>query len=75
MLRWARQRSGLGVEDLSGRFPKLADWEAGLLSPTMQQLEEYAQATHTPIGYLFLPTPPVETLPIPDFRTFGTSQF
>ena len=71
MLRWARQRSGLGVEDLSGRFPKLADWEAGRLSPTMRQLEGYAQATHTPIGYLFLPTPPVETLPVPDFRTFG----
>jgi Zn-dependent peptidase ImmA (M78 family) len=34
-------------------------------------LEDYAQATHTPIGYLFLPTPPVETLPVPDFRTFG----
>jgi transcriptional regulator with XRE-family HTH domain len=71
MLRWARQRSGRSVEDLIGRFPKLADWEAGRLSPTMRQLEGYAQATYTPIGYFFLPTPPDETLPIPDFRTFG----
>jgi len=71
MLQWARQRSGRSVEDLIGRFPKLAAWEAGRLSPTMRQLEEYAQATYTPIGYLFLPTPPDETLPIPDFRTFG----
>lgn len=71
MLQWARQRSGRSVEDLTGRFPKLADWEAGRLSPTMRQLETYAQATYTPIGYLFLPTPPDESLPIPDFRTFG----
>lgn len=71
MLRWARLRSGRSVEDLIGRFPKLAEWEAGRLSPTMRQLEEYAQATYTPIGYLFLPAPPDETLPIPDFRTFG----
>jgi Zn-dependent peptidase ImmA (M78 family)/transcriptional regulator with XRE-family HTH domain len=71
MLQWARQRSGRSAEDLISRFPKLADWEAGGLSPTMRQLEEYAQATHTPIGYLFLPAPPDESLPIPDFRTFG----
>ncbi|MGQ0773857.1 MAG: ImmA/IrrE family metallo-endopeptidase [Pseudonocardiales bacterium] len=71
MLQWARQRSGRSVADLIGRFPKLADWEAGRLSPTMRQLEEYAQVTYTPIGYLFLPAPPDETLPIPDFRTFG----
>lgn len=71
MFQWARQRSGLSATDLSGRFPKLADWEAGRLSPTMRQLDAYAQATHTPIGYFFLPTPPVEALPIPDFRTFG----
>lgn len=71
MLQWARQRSGRSVADLIGRFPKLADWEAGRLSPTMSQLEKYAQATYTPIGYFFLPTPPDETLPIPDFRTFG----
>jgi Zn-dependent peptidase ImmA (M78 family) len=49
----------------------LAEWEAGRLSPTMRQLEEYAQATYTPIGYLYLTTPPDESLPIPDFRTFG----
>jgi len=36
----------------------------------MRQLEEYAQATHTPVGYFFLDKPPVETVPIPDFRTF-----
>lgn len=71
MLEWARSRSNRAVTDLVGRFPKLADWEAGVLQPTMRQLEDYAQATYTPIGYLFLTDPPVEELPIPDFRTFG----
>lgn len=74
MLRWARQRSGRTVPDLAKRFPKLADWEAGMARPTMRQLEAYARATYTPVGLLFLPSPPVETLPIPDFRTFGNDQ-
>lgn len=70
LFRWARQRSGRNVSDFSA-FPKLAEWEAGASRPTMRQLEGYAQATHTPIGFFFLPTPPVEQLPIPDFRTLG----
>lgn len=71
MLAWARQRSGRTVADLAGRFPKLDDWEAGTRLPTMHQLEDYAQATYTPVGFFFLPEPPDERLPIPDLRTFG----
>jgi hypothetical protein len=37
----------------------------------LRQLENLAQKTMTPFGYFFLATPPVEALPIPDFRTVG----
>ncbi len=70
-LAWARGRSGRTIDDLAKGFPKLADWEAGTLQPTVRQLENYAQATHTPFGFFFLPEVPSEVLPIPDMRTFG----
>lgn len=69
MLRWARERAGMSVDDLRKSFPKLDAWEQRASQPTLKQLEKFAKSTHTPIGYLFLPTPPVEEVPIPDFRT------
>ncbi len=69
LLRWARERAGRSREDLSRRFPKIEAWERGEVQPTFRQLEGFAKATHAPIGYLFLAEPPVESVPIPDFRT------
>ena len=74
LLIWARERSGLELDDLVRRYPKLPQWEAGALSPTLKQLESYAQTTHAPVGYLLLPEPPQEELPIPDFRTMRGEQ-
>jgi Zn-dependent peptidase ImmA (M78 family)/transcriptional regulator with XRE-family HTH domain len=73
LLQWARERAGMSAEALAQRFPKLEAWERGEAHPTLKQLETYAKATHTPIGFLFLPTPPVEEVPIPDFRTVGNA--
>lgn len=71
LLRWARERSGLDILALTRRFPYLDSWERGEAHPTLKQLEGFAKATHTPVGYLFLSEPPVEHVPIPDFRTIG----
>lgn len=72
MLRWARGREGLSRRDLARRFPRLEEWERGELYPTLKQLEAFAKTTHTPFGYFFLPEPPREEVPIPDFRTVGS---
>lgn len=71
MLRWACERAGFGLGEVARRVPQLLAWESGERQPTLKQLEGFAKATHTPIGYFFLPEPPVERVPIPDFRTIA----
>lgn len=71
LITWARERARLGVENLAKRFPKLQEWESGRLQPTLRQLEDFATAVHVPIGYLFLPEPFQEALPVTDFRTIA----
>jgi Zn-dependent peptidase ImmA (M78 family) len=69
LLKWALERAQLDPLVVEKRFPKLQAWAERRMQPTLRQLEDFARATHVPIGYLFLQEPPVETVPIPDFRT------
>ncbi|MEX1365662.1 MAG: ImmA/IrrE family metallo-endopeptidase [Nannocystaceae bacterium] len=71
LLEWACRRAGLGLDALSTRFPRLTAWLRRDAKPTLKQLEAFARATHAPVGYLLLPAPPVEVVPIPDLRTIG----
>ena len=75
LLTWARERREL---DFSALAPKLsvkpeaiAAWESGDRRPTFVQAKRIAKTLNVPFGYLFLPDPPVQELPIPDFRTIA----
>jgi Zn-dependent peptidase ImmA (M78 family) len=74
LLRWAFERAGFDRTDLEHKFPHLAAWENLTEQPTLKQLEAFAKATYTPVGYLFLPEPPIEKIPIPDFRAPGNER-
>ena len=68
LLTWASERAGLNTDFLLHYFPKYKEWLHGITQPTLKQLESFAQKTHVSLGMLFLPEPPQEQLPIPDFR-------
>ena len=74
VLRWARERASIGVEDLAKKIPakskSVEEWErTGQIS--RNQAERLARSTHTPFGYLFMKKPIREDMPIVDFRTRG----
>ena len=68
VLNWAARRSGINNERLFRLFPKWDDWLSGIIHPTFKQLDKIANATHTPVGFFYLPEPPQLEIPIPDFR-------
>lgn len=74
LLHWAMERSGVDSAVLFSRFSKLGAWLERSIKPTLKQAEAFARATHTPFGFLLLPAPPEEPLPIPDFRTVANSR-
>lgn len=75
LLQWACNRSGRSVDELKEKddFKKLDAWlsDNDETLPTFRQLEKFAKATYTPIGYFFLEEPPNERIPVTDFRTIG----
>lgn len=73
VVRWAIERSGKRA-NLERRFPKLPEWLSGEIQPTLRQLEAFAKATSTPLGYFFLSELPEERLPIHHFRTLGNGR-
>jgi Zn-dependent peptidase ImmA (M78 family) len=76
VLKWARKRAALSEADLAQKIglkeqSVVEKWErTGEID--FGKVEKLAHVTHTPIGYLFLPQPPQERLPIKDFRRVGT---
>lgn len=71
MLTWAISRAGYDMPTFAEKFPKILEWLDGQKKPTVKQLEEFSKKVYLPFGYLFLPQPPQENVPIPFFRTNG----
>jgi len=71
MLTWAIARAGYELQAFSEKYPKfnIDLWLEGDKKPTVKQLEDFSKKVYLPFGYLFLPEPPKEKLPIPFFRT------
>jgi len=70
VLEWALHRSNR-QEKLEHSFPGIGEWLSGAVQPTLRQLEDFAKAASVPFGYLLLPEPPKEELPIANFRTLA----
>ena len=72
LLVWARERRGMELSDLASRLriktQVLAAWETGERMPTFRQAQRLSRALYVPFGYLYLREPPIEELPIADFR-------
>lgn len=69
ILSWVIERKGLNVENYCKQNVKFAKWISGEAEPTFHQAEEFAKSNYVPLGYLLLPEPPKETMPIPFFRS------
>jgi Zn-dependent peptidase ImmA (M78 family)/transcriptional regulator with XRE-family HTH domain len=78
LLEWARTRAGLSTREAADRISvkaqQFASWESGDQKPTFKQAQKVARSLHIPFGYLFLSSPPEETVPIPDLRTIADNQ-
>lgn len=69
MITWAIARAGYDLHEFVTKVPRVGQWIKGEKKPTVKQLEIFSRKVHLPFGYLFLPYPPEEKLPIPFFRT------
>ena len=72
VLAWARERAGFNHDQLAAKLKlqpqTVVEWERSG-SITFNNVDGLAKHTHTPVGYLYLPEPPDDSLPISDFRT------
>src|SRR5260221_4398757 len=71
VLEWARTSAGLSIDDAAGRIGirprRLIEWEEGVRVPTLPQARQAAHIYRRPLALLFLPEPPTDPEPPPDF--------
>lgn len=74
LLRWARETTGMNVDDAAPKIgvkpDRLRDWEEGRLRPSVPQLRNAARVYKRPFAVFFLSEPPPQPEPPHDFRRF-----
>lgn len=75
LIEWAIIRNGNNLEEFYAQNPNVESWIKGEKFPTVKQLENFTHKVHVPFGYMFLPQPPNETIPLPFFRTGKNSTY
>nr|PZN78600.1 MAG: hypothetical protein DIU57_15650 [Pseudomonadota bacterium] len=75
LVRWARERAGFNLEEAARRFPKIQEWENGVVAPTYAQLEALAAAFKVPVAVFFFPEPPKVPRIEETFRTLPEVAF
>lgn len=74
-LKWARERSGFDIGEISEKFPKINEWEKGDSYPTYKQLEKLSTKYKCPIAVFFFPEPPKIEPIEKSFRTLPETEF
>ena len=76
LITWAREREGLSIEKAAKKLgiksARLERWEDGTETPNFNQKRRIASKFYVPLSCLFMKEPPVEKLPIVDFRTINS---
>lgn len=72
IIKWAIDRnndtpSGLAMK-MNVKPTTIAAWKSGDEKPSIHKAQELAKKLRIPFGYLYLKSPPIEILPLPDLR-------
>ena len=75
ILKWGRERAHLTrdavAKSIGASAAEIGNWEKNIGELTLKKALDFTRTVHIPFGYLYLPSPPQETLPIPDLRRRG----
>ena len=74
VLKWAISASQINKENLISQFNKIDSWITGNEDPTINQAIQLSNKLRVPFGYLLLESPPIEEIPIVEFRTIESKE-
>jgi Zn-dependent peptidase ImmA (M78 family)/transcriptional regulator with XRE-family HTH domain len=78
VMRWARERAGLSLEDAAYKIKRpvgeITAWENGSLLPSIAQARKASEVYHRPLAVFYLPEPPKDFETLRDFRWLPATQ-